>query len=35
MSDAISNQIKVDKPAALGKNPETEATLDGFGFSLQ
>ena len=27
MSDAISNQMKVDKPAALGKAPETEATL--------
>jgi hypothetical protein len=28
MSDAISNQMKVNKPAALGKAPETEATLD-------
>ena len=28
MSDTISNQMKVDKPAALGKAPETEATLD-------
>jgi hypothetical protein len=28
MSDAISNQMKVDKPAALGKAPETEAILD-------
>jgi hypothetical protein len=27
MSDAISNQMKVDKPAALRKDTETEVTL--------
>jgi len=34
MSDAISNQMKVDKPAALGKAPETEATLDTLPMDL-
>ena len=35
MSDAISNQMKVDKPAALGKAPETEATLDTLPMDLR
>ena len=34
MSDAISNQMKFDKPAALGKAPETEATLDTLPMDL-
>ena len=34
MSDAISNQMKVDKPALLGKAPETEATLDTLPMDL-
>ena len=34
MSDAISNQMKVDKPAALGKASETEATLDTLPMDL-
>ena len=34
MSDAISNQMKVDKPAALGKAPETEAILDTLPMDL-
>ena len=34
MSDAISNQMKVDKPAALGKSLETDATLDTLPMDL-
>ena len=34
MSDAINNQMKVDKPAALGKSLETDATLDTLSMDL-